>query len=275
MPARRARAARRPSRSANFDAPSGRGGMSMTRRSTVRPDRSDPAIARPSSGAAGVSTTSHSSCIPRATASTGSKASGEIQPGHDGPVPLRLRGEPERDRRPPARQVAPQREAHPTGQTARPEDGVEGRKSRWSRCARGRRRGPGSVRHPGPVTGPAGGPARAPARRSSRVQRSADRPRRHRRHRHPRFRRRAGRPLPSAIGGSRGPPSRPWRGSPSGAQYRTSVRMNQWAIRAIGGRCGRSRDRFGPAGVAGPAGTSCYTLAPSSRSACCDAPVGM
>ena len=75
IPARRARAASRPSRSANLDAPSGRGGRSMTRRSTVRLERSDPAIARPSSGPVGVRTTSHSSCMPRATASTGSNAS--------------------------------------------------------------------------------------------------------------------------------------------------------------------------------------------------------
>lgn len=74
MPARRASAASRPSRSANRAAASRRGGRSMTRRSTARPDRSDPAMARPSSGSAGVSTTSHSSCMPRATASTGSKA---------------------------------------------------------------------------------------------------------------------------------------------------------------------------------------------------------
>ena len=47
----------------------------MTRRSTVRPASSEPAIARPSSGSAGVRTTSHSSRTPRATASIGSRAS--------------------------------------------------------------------------------------------------------------------------------------------------------------------------------------------------------
>jgi hypothetical protein len=85
IPARRASAARRPSRSANrasvpaFRPPgtglANRAGRSMTRRSTARLARSEPAIARPSSGSAGVSTTSHSGWIPRATASTGSRAS--------------------------------------------------------------------------------------------------------------------------------------------------------------------------------------------------------
>ena len=87
MPARRASAARRPSRSANLASVptpplrtpgaglARRVGRSMTRRSTARPARSEPAIARPSSGSAGVSTTSHSGWIPRATASTGSRAS--------------------------------------------------------------------------------------------------------------------------------------------------------------------------------------------------------
>jgi hypothetical protein len=88
IPARRASAASRPSRSANlapvpapafepalgFAAPN-RLGRSMTSRSTARPASSEPAIARPSSGSAGVSTTSHSGRIPRATASTGSSAS--------------------------------------------------------------------------------------------------------------------------------------------------------------------------------------------------------
>jgi hypothetical protein len=96
MPARRASAASRPSRSANlapeppplgerlaapagewFAAPAGalagnRAGRSMTSRSTARPASSEPAMARPSSGSAGVRTTSHSGWIPRATASIGS-----------------------------------------------------------------------------------------------------------------------------------------------------------------------------------------------------------
>jgi len=93
IPARRASAASRPSRSANLASvpprapvppfpPPGTGqarrarlaGRSMTSRSTARPASSEPAIARPSSGSAGVSTTSHSGRIPRATASTGSSA---------------------------------------------------------------------------------------------------------------------------------------------------------------------------------------------------------
>ena len=93
IPARRASAASRPSRSPNL-APvlraagsvrsaglvgaagpvASRAGRSMTSRSTARPDRREPAIARLSSGSAGVRTTSHSGRIPRATASTGSRA---------------------------------------------------------------------------------------------------------------------------------------------------------------------------------------------------------
>jgi hypothetical protein len=86
IPARRARAASRPSRSANRasaprrprvrspDAAGRRLGRSMTSRSTARPASSEPAIARPSSASAGVRTTSHSGLIPRDTASTGSSA---------------------------------------------------------------------------------------------------------------------------------------------------------------------------------------------------------
>ena len=74
IPARRASAATRASRSANPAARGDPAGRSMTRRSTARPERSEPAIARPSWGSAGVTTTSHSSSTPRATASTGSRA---------------------------------------------------------------------------------------------------------------------------------------------------------------------------------------------------------
>jgi hypothetical protein len=94
IPARRARAASRPSRSANLvsrlrrsrprsparagaavvDGTGSREGRSSTNRSTARPASSEPAIARPSSASAGVRTTSHSGLIPRATASTGSSA---------------------------------------------------------------------------------------------------------------------------------------------------------------------------------------------------------
>ena len=91
MPARRASAARRPSRSlkdgalpapgaarapvaARAFARGARFGRSITSRSTARPDSSAPAITNPSSGSAGVTTTSHAGSMPRATASTGSSA---------------------------------------------------------------------------------------------------------------------------------------------------------------------------------------------------------
>ncbi len=74
IPARRASAASRPSRSPKLAAPLGWLGRSMTSRSTARPVSSEPAMARPSSGSAGVRTTSHSGFTPRATASTGSSA---------------------------------------------------------------------------------------------------------------------------------------------------------------------------------------------------------
>jgi hypothetical protein len=72
---RRARAARRWSRSATFEDRSvrpRRPGRSRSRRSTERLVSRAPAIARPSSSVSGVTTTSHSSRTPRATASTGS-----------------------------------------------------------------------------------------------------------------------------------------------------------------------------------------------------------
>jgi len=75
--ARRASAPRRPSRSATVAGPAvpgSRDGRSTTIRSTVRLDSSAPAIAIPSSASAGVTTTSHSGRMPRATASTGSNA---------------------------------------------------------------------------------------------------------------------------------------------------------------------------------------------------------
>jgi len=49
---------------------------------------------------------------------------GEIQPGDDRPGRLRLRREAKRDRGPSARQVAPQGEAHPAREPARPEDRI-------------------------------------------------------------------------------------------------------------------------------------------------------
>ena len=77
VPARRASAASRPSRSptcARSVAGSRPSGRSSTSTSTVRAARSEPAIFSASSRVGGVSTTSHSGTIPRATASTGSNA---------------------------------------------------------------------------------------------------------------------------------------------------------------------------------------------------------
>ena len=77
VPARRASAARRPSRSPTrlpATAGSRPSGMSITSRSTVRAASSAPARASDSSRSTGVRTTSHSGRTPRATASTGSKA---------------------------------------------------------------------------------------------------------------------------------------------------------------------------------------------------------
>ena len=77
VPARLASAASRPSRSPTRTPPtagSRPSGRSTTRRSTVRAARSAAESARASSRSTGVSTTSHSGRIPRATASTGSKA---------------------------------------------------------------------------------------------------------------------------------------------------------------------------------------------------------
>ncbi len=54
---------------------------------------------------------------------------GEVQPGNDRAARLGLRREPEGDRGPAAREVAAEREAHPPGQPARPEDGIERRKT--------------------------------------------------------------------------------------------------------------------------------------------------
>ena len=77
VPARLASAASRPSRSPTrtpLTAGSRPSGRSTTRRSTVRAARSAAESARASSRSTGVSTTSHSGRMPRATASTGSKA---------------------------------------------------------------------------------------------------------------------------------------------------------------------------------------------------------
>jgi hypothetical protein len=50
---------------------------------------------------------------------------GEIEPGHDRAGRLGLRDEPQGERRPPAREVASQRQAEPARQAARSEDRIE------------------------------------------------------------------------------------------------------------------------------------------------------
>ena len=54
----------------------------------------------------------------------------QIQPGHDGPGVLRLRRNPQRERRPPARAVTPDRDAGRSGETTRPEDRIQCGKTR-------------------------------------------------------------------------------------------------------------------------------------------------
>jgi hypothetical protein len=56
------------------------------------------------------------------------EGTGQIQPGHDRAARLGLGSEPEGERRPPAREVSPERQAHAPWQPAGPEDGVQGRK---------------------------------------------------------------------------------------------------------------------------------------------------
>ena len=51
----------------------------------------------------------------------------EVHPGHDRARGLGLRDEPQGERRPATREITPEREAHPAGQAAGPEDRVEGR----------------------------------------------------------------------------------------------------------------------------------------------------
>jgi hypothetical protein len=51
---------------------------------------------------------------------------GEVQPGHDRPGRLGLRGEPQGERRPAAREVAPELDAHAPRHATRAEDRVEG-----------------------------------------------------------------------------------------------------------------------------------------------------
>jgi hypothetical protein len=61
----------------------------------------------------------------------GIQGRGEVHPGHDGARCLGLRDQPQGERRPPAREVAPERQAHPARQATGPEDRVE-------RCEPGR-----------------------------------------------------------------------------------------------------------------------------------------
>lgn len=67
---------------------------------------------------------------------------GKIQPGDDRTARLGLGNQPEDDRGPPARKVAPEREAHPAGQAAGTEDGIE-RREAGGIDTRGVRRGIG------------------------------------------------------------------------------------------------------------------------------------
>ena len=168
---------------------------------------------------------------------------GQIQPGDDGPAGLCLGGQPEGDRGPAARQVPAQRQAHSArqaaGQPARAEDRVEVRKTR--------REDPRSVRLP----------ERARCRVRIRVGDGCERPD------HLPDGARRGR-SPARSQGRQGRRHVRGKGRHQ-VDYRTSVRMNQQGI------CGwPGVDR-----KAEPGGGPCYTLGPSSRPACCDAPVGM
>jgi hypothetical protein len=53
------------------------------------------------------------------------QGSGKVQPGDDRAGRLGFRREPQGERRPAARQVTPQRHAHPSGHAVRAEDGIE------------------------------------------------------------------------------------------------------------------------------------------------------
>ena len=129
---------------------------------------------------------------------------GQVQPGHDGAGRLRLSGESQRERGPPARGVTPKRHAHPPGQAAGAEDRIQLREAR--------RKDPIRVR--------------LVAGSTSRI-RVTRRPQRHRCQRSDDV---------AGIPGRRRTPARPkgrqgcvqvHRGSRHVDQYRTSVRMNQ------------------------------------------------
>ena len=130
---------------------------------------------------------------------------GEVQPGDDGAARLGLRGEPQGDRRPPAGEVAAQGEAHAARQAAGPEDGVE-------------RREAGGV-DAGGIRGDAGSGRVRPDIRQHWSRYERERTLRQRRQRQgPDHLADGGaaRPRPSAIEGSRVPPSRPGKGPSSG-----------------------------------------------------------
>jgi hypothetical protein len=65
----------------------------------------------------------------------------EVQPGDDGAAGLGLRGEPQGEGGPAARQIASERQAHPAGQAARPQDGIQLREPGGEDPARVRRPG--------------------------------------------------------------------------------------------------------------------------------------
>ena len=143
--ARRARAARRRSRSATRAAVvpgSGRGGRSMTRRSTERPARSAPAIDRPSSSVSGVRTTSQSRPDAAGDRLDRVERAGEVQPGDDRAVGLGL-------------------SARRRASVVLPGAGVARGGRRW-RCAAGRP-GRGSRRAPGSRSGRSARRCRRPA----------------------------------------------------------------------------------------------------------------
>jgi hypothetical protein len=156
----------------------------------------------------------------------------EVQPGDDGATGLRLRGEPEGERGPPAREVTSEREAHPSGKSARPEDGVQ-------------------LREPGRED--AGG-----------IRNGEWLERRHRDH---------CKGAPHLPGGARRgrTPARS-----KGFKSRRHVRGEGCHQGSVSNICSNeSTPSHAPWPPSGPLPTPCYTLGPSGRLACCDAPVGM
>ncbi len=80
----------------------------------------------------------------------GIEGTGEVQPGDDRPAGLRLRGDPQRDRRPARGRGTAQRDRGGTRQPARAEDGVQRREPRGDDAAVGfRGRDPGAARDGG------------------------------------------------------------------------------------------------------------------------------